>query len=202
MWRVIAINALILTVLLVCLEAVLAWLVARDSPTGIRAVDRLAQKIYWANVSYVQYLPECARYDSELGYTLQPGNCVFENTGFSTELGVNSAGFRDDEASLNAPEIVVLGDSQAMGWGVGQGMTFADLIETETGRKTLNTGVIFTTARYLLCRKIPMPDSSLETNGQAAGLGITCPLSLMSFAGISLAARMARMSSTFCKWQT
>ncbi|WP_170377117.1 hypothetical protein [Ruegeria atlantica] len=141
MWRVVAINALILAVLLIGLEATLAWLVARESPTGIRAVDRLAQKIYWANVSYVQYLPECARYDPELGYTLQPGNCTFENTGFSTELVVNSAGYRDDEASLDAPEIVVLGDSQAMGWGVGQGMTFADVIEAETGRKTLNTGV-------------------------------------------------------------
>lgn len=141
MWRVIGINILILAVLLVGLEATLAWLVARDSPTGIRSVDRLARKIYWANVSYVQYLPDCARYDSDLGYTLRPGSCVFENTGFSTEIDVNSAGYRDDEASLDAPEIVVLGDSQAMGWGVGQGKTFADIIEAETGRKTLNTGV-------------------------------------------------------------
>ncbi|WP_226689847.1 SGNH/GDSL hydrolase family protein [Ruegeria arenilitoris] len=151
MWRVIGINILILAVLLVCLEAALAWLVARDSPTGIRPVDRLARKIYWANVSYVQYLPDCARYDPELGYTLRPGNCVFENTGFSTELDVNSAGYRDNEASLDAPEIVVLGDSQAMGWGVGQGKTFADIIEAETGRKTLNTGVSsYGTARELM----------------------------------------------------
>lgn len=151
MWRVIGINILILAVLLVGLEAALAWLVARDSPTGIRAVDRLARKIYWANVSYVQYLPDCARYDSELGYTLRPGSCVFENTGFSTEIDVNSAGYRDDEASLDAPEIVVLGDSQAMGWGVGQGKAFADIIEAETGRRTLNTGVSsYGTARELM----------------------------------------------------
>ena len=141
MWRVLGINILIIAVLLLCVEGVLAWLVARDAPTGIRVVDRLARKLYWANVSYVQYLPDCARHDSELGYTLRPGKCTFENTGFSIELDVNSAGYRDDEASLDAPEIVVLGDSQAMGWGVGQNKTFAELIEAETGRKTLNTGI-------------------------------------------------------------
>lgn len=151
MWRVIGINILILAVLLVGLEAALAWLVARDSPTGIRSVDRLVRKIYWANVSYVQYLPDCARYDFDLSYTLRPGSCVFENTSFSTELDVNSAGYRDSEASLDAPEIVVLGDSQAMGWGVRQGKTFADVIEAETGRKTLNTGVSsYGTARELM----------------------------------------------------
>lgn len=150
MVRVLAINALLLAILLVLTEAMLTWLVARGEPTGIGALDRLARKLYWANVSYVQYEPDCAKHDQELGYTLRPGKCNFSNLGFSSELFVNSAGLRDDETSLEAPEIIVLGDSHAMGWGVNEGLSFADLIELETGKKTLNAGVSsYGTAREL-----------------------------------------------------
>src|SRR5262249_34040077 len=58
-----------------------------------------------------------------------------------TDLYVNRLGVRDDEESLNAPEIVVIGDSIAMGWGVQQDETFAQLIERRTGRKVLNAAV-------------------------------------------------------------
>jgi hypothetical protein len=151
MWRVLAVNALILAGLVILAEGALARLVAVDEPTGIHRLDRLARDLYWANVSYVQFDPDCARYDPELAYTLRPGACTFANTGFSIGLSVNSAGLRDDEASLDAPRIVVLGDSQAMGWGVDQEQTFAKLIEAETGHKTLNAGISsYGTARELL----------------------------------------------------
>lgn len=89
----------------------------------------------------IQFLPECARYDPELTYTLRPGTCRFANREFDTSVEVNSLGVRDDEASLERPEIVVLGDSQAMGWGVGQQSTFAQLLEAETGLRVLNAAV-------------------------------------------------------------
>jgi len=63
---------------------------------------------------------------------------TFANAEFQTDLSVNSRGFRDDEASLKDPEIVVLGDSYAMGWGVQQREAFPALLERESGRRVLN----------------------------------------------------------------
>jgi hypothetical protein len=49
------------------------------------------------------------------------------------------------------PAIVVLGDSFAMGWGVGEGRPFPDLIEQRSGRKVLNASVSsYGTAREVL----------------------------------------------------
>ncbi len=89
----------------------------------------------------VQSMPECARYDPGLFYTLRPGECRFRNREYDTHLVVNSVGVRDDEASLRAPEVIVLGDSFAMGWGVAQQDTFAQVLERELGRPVLNLGV-------------------------------------------------------------
>lgn len=163
MWRLIGVNVAVLVVLLVLTEAALAWLGTRSAPLGIGLLDKVARKLYWANLSVVQFEPDCAKYDAELGYTLRPGTCVFESPIFSTEIAVNSAGLRDDEASLDAPRIIVLGDSQAMGWGVEDGHTFADYIELETGERTLNAGVSsYGTARELLMLS-RLDTSNLET---------------------------------------
>jgi hypothetical protein len=89
----------------------------------------------------VQSMPECARYDAGLFYTLRPGECRFQNREYDTRLVVNSAGVRDDEASLQAPEVIVTGDSFAMGWGVAQDESFPQLLERGLGRPVLNVGV-------------------------------------------------------------
>lgn len=88
-----------------------------------------------------QYSSELAMYDPELFYKLRPGEHSFQNREFDTEFTVNSQGFRDDEASLNNPKIIVLGDSWTMGWGVNDDENFPYLIEQNTGFITLNTGV-------------------------------------------------------------
>jgi hypothetical protein len=108
--------------------------------------------------SIVQFLPECSRYDSSLTYTLRPGRCRFRNREFDTEIRVNSRGFRSDEQALNAPEVVVVGDSYAMGWGVPQDSTFAALMERRTGLRVLDTGVSsYGTARELMgLRRVDM----------------------------------------------
>jgi hypothetical protein len=89
----------------------------------------------------VQLLPECARWDPDLGYTLRPGRCTFANTEYRTTLLVNRLGVRDSEEALAAPEVVVLGDSFALGWGVSGEETFAARLGKMTGLKVLNTAV-------------------------------------------------------------
>ena len=80
-------------------------------------------------------------FDSDLFYAMNPGRFTFSNREFSNVFEVNSAGFRDDEISLLHPEVVVLGDSYAMGWGVDNGQTFASLIEEGLDLSVLNTAV-------------------------------------------------------------
>lgn len=89
----------------------------------------------------LQMYPEFAHYDSTLFYALNTGTWTFSNREFSNEYHINSACVRDDEASLNAPEIIVLGDSYTLGWGVDQNENYPALLEEMLGAKVLNTGV-------------------------------------------------------------
>lgn len=82
-----------------------------------------------------------AIYDEELTYTLKPGVFFFSNPEFNNEYRVNRLGLRDDEASLVAPEIIVAGDSTAMGWGVNQDEYFPAIIERESGKSVLSCAV-------------------------------------------------------------
>jgi lysophospholipase L1-like esterase len=111
----------------------------------------LARRYYGTfDRAIVQMDPRFARYDPELTYTLRPGRFTFAQREFAHEFRVNSLGVRDDETALDGPEIVVLGDSIAMGWGVAQDETFAALLARETGRRVLNAAVSsYGTAREL-----------------------------------------------------
>lgn len=113
--------------------------------------DNLLTQYYMGHDrSIIQYREDCARYDKDLSYTLKPGACRFANREFDTAYRINSLGMRDDEDSLTAPEVIVAGDSYAMGWGVEQDETFAQIIEHKTGLKVLNTAVSsYGTAREL-----------------------------------------------------
>ncbi len=103
------------------------------------------------------------RYDSTLFYTLPPGRHRFSNIEFKTNYEVNGLGFRDDEASLTDPEIVFLGDSHTMGWGVEKAETFEALIEKELHSKCLNTGIAsYGTAReFLTLGRLDLAQSKL-----------------------------------------
>jgi len=89
----------------------------------------------------IQAVPEFSRYDSTLFYTLQPGTFIFKNREFANKYQVNSLGLRDDEVSVNFPDIVVTGDSYAMGWGVEQDQTYSSILEKLSGLKVLNTAI-------------------------------------------------------------
>jgi len=108
----------------------------------------LARYLYSLDWTTVHLLPECGEYDPELTYRLRPGTCRFSELEFDTEYQVNSLGVRDDEASLDGPRIVVLGDSFAMGWGVAQREAFPSVLEALSGGKVLNAAVSsYATAR-------------------------------------------------------
>lgn len=90
---------------------------------------------------YIVYDHDRGRYDDELFYTLKPGDFNYSNMEFSTGYHVNSMGFRDDENSLDLPEIIFLGDSYTMGWGVNQEENYVSLLENKVNKKTLNLGI-------------------------------------------------------------
>ena len=104
----------------------------------------------------MQYLEGCGQYSHDFGYTLKPGTFTFTEIEFSNAYFINSLGVRDTEDALRGPEIIVLGDSFALGWGVNQDETFSALIGKKTNLKTLNTSIpSFGTVReMLMLRKI------------------------------------------------
>jgi hypothetical protein len=89
----------------------------------------------------MQFKEGCGCYHPDLGYTLKPGTFVFTEREFSNSYFINSLGIRDTEEALVRPEIVIVGDSFALGWGVNQEETFAKLLERKTKLKTLNTSI-------------------------------------------------------------
>lgn len=89
----------------------------------------------------MQFQEGCGCYHPDLGYTLKPGKFVFTEKEFSNAYFINSLGVRDAEDALLRPEIVIIGDSFALGWGVEQDETFAKLLERKTKLKLLNTSV-------------------------------------------------------------
>ncbi|HXH19855.1 MAG TPA: hypothetical protein VNJ07_12310, partial [Chitinophagales bacterium] len=111
----------------------------------------VADIYYRHELEMVQYQPRCADYDSVLFYAMKPGVCRHRSIEFNCTYSFNSAGLRDDDASLDKPEIIVLGDSYAMGWGMSNEKIFSSLIEQQTGMKTLNAAVpSYGTAREFL----------------------------------------------------
>lgn len=111
-------------------------------------------------LGYLRNIPSyqigLAEYDSDLFYRLRPGHSINKNIEFSNTYKINSQGIRDDESSLDFPEIIMLGDSHTMGWGVEQDETFANLLEEKTGKKVLNTGIAsYGSAReYLMFQRL------------------------------------------------
>jgi hypothetical protein len=151
---VILFNLLMIFLILALFEGTLYYLVrhpdvVKKSPKGIR--NSIGYLYAAGERKVIQFMPECARYDSGLGYTLKPGSCVFSATEFSNRYDVNREGLRDDEASLKGPEIIVTGDSYAMGWGVDQNESFASVLEKKSGRKVLNAAIAsYGTAREMM----------------------------------------------------
>jgi len=144
-YNLIAATVLLETGIVVMLHAPRA---VGASPPPVR---RVIQQVYrHFNRSLIQFDPQCARYDPGLAYTLKPGACTFENIEFRNEYRINRVGVRDEDALLDAPEVIVLGDSHAMGWGVGQEEALPQVLARKSGRRVLNAAVSsYGTAREL-----------------------------------------------------
>ena len=151
--RIVAFLLFNLIFAVVVVEIVLATMMAAPSAAGAmpRSVRVLFQQVYrHFKRSIVQFEPSCAQYDRELTYILKPGRCSFDNVEFRTELRVNRAGLRDEDSALEAPDVIVLGDSYAMGWGVQQDETLSRVLARTSGLKVLNAGISsFGTVREL-----------------------------------------------------
>lgn len=142
--------ALGLIVLVVSIGELLSvsWMKSPDRIPGF--VLQGYRLLYAHNLTNViQIVPECSEYDSCFFYNLKANNnCNFTNIEFSNPYTTNSKGFRDDDSSMQQPEVICLGDSYIMGWGVNQQEAVPAVLESATGKKVLNAGMSsFGTAR-------------------------------------------------------
>ena len=77
-----------------------------------------------------------------LVYQPKMGECYFENIEFQTILTFDESGrVNNFEFDPELPRIAVIGDSHAMGWGVGDDATFSAHLQRITGRRVYNLGV-------------------------------------------------------------
>lgn len=116
----------------------------------------IAQKLYRSQRNVVQFIPNCAEHDGQLGYKNRLGRCKFSNYEFDTTIIVGESG----RLSLREPapylddyycNVVFLGDSLTYGWGVEQKETFSHLVGKKLGCKVFNLGVSsYGTARQVI----------------------------------------------------
>jgi hypothetical protein len=98
------------------------------------------RNLHRTHVPLIQWA--CSSYNERVGnYTLRPGRCTHTAPEFSVQVVANSMGLRDSEAALRAPEVIYLGASFMMGWGVDNAETAPRLTEAQTGLRVLNAAV-------------------------------------------------------------
>ncbi len=127
-------------------------------PNAVPSLFRPAQLVSPLKNYYVRFDREvvqlrsaCAQYDEVMSYRLKPGACVVHNRESTVEYRVNRAGLRDTDDNVVNPQVVVLGDSHAMGWGVANEATTPRRLAALTGRKVLNAAISsYETVRELM----------------------------------------------------
>jgi hypothetical protein len=113
------------------------------------------QKDFYVNGGYRriwQLQKECVTLDDQLIYVPRIGSCRFVNPEFDTTLHFEETGrLRNSMPEEIAGGIVILGDSQAMGWGVHDQETFANVIQEGLRKPVYNLAVSsYGTSRELL----------------------------------------------------
>lgn len=141
--KVVGVNLAVMVALLAAAELAIHYLMTSPDRIPSGGLLDAMRTLYWRqrDRDLIQFSRACAQHDPQLGYVLRPGSCTFSGPEFSNTFRINSLGLRDDERSLDAPEVIVLGDSHGMGWGVEQDQTFAQLIEQRRGSPVLNAAV-------------------------------------------------------------
>ncbi len=104
--------------------------------------DEQANAQYFRTRNIFQYNADNVVYDAGRGYVLKPDlQTTFTNKEFTTSIRTNMFGFRDDNTSLNNPDVLIVGDSYAWGWGVEENEGVEKQLEQVTGKKILNMSV-------------------------------------------------------------
>jgi hypothetical protein len=151
---------------LLCIEGVFAFalshpqVLAQGGGTPGKALAYARDYHKSRDRKIVQYLSDCARYDPEVTYTLIPGTrCRVASREYVVEYAANRAGLRDRDAALARPEVVVIGDSHAMGWGVASEESFPKRLQEILDRPVLNAAMSsFGTAReMMLLERLKLP---------------------------------------------
>lgn len=88
-----------------------------------------------------QARPDCVEFDPTLIYKPKRGACRFANPEFDTVLNFTDTGRDTGDVESGGKAIAVLGDSFAMGWGVGDAETFSAELQRRTGRRVFNLAV-------------------------------------------------------------
>lgn len=147
-FQIVIVNLLIFLLLVVLAEGALFLLYRFPPDSTLRA----ARKYYRQHSRYnISYMEKCSQHHPDLTYTLSPGTCRFENLEFTSTVHANSMGLRDDEESLHKPEVIALGDSHTLGWGVEQNDIYTALLEQTTGLKILSAALAsYGTARQMI----------------------------------------------------
>src|SRR3990172_9330211 len=128
------------TALTVVLSLFVALLVAE---AGLRAFapNKFRRNHYIWGRKISPFLLESFSYHPSLGTVVKPNLRIpFETAEFETFVTTNSMGFRDDEESLDNPEVLFIGDSFCFGWGVEDDETCEYLFERTAGVRSLNMG--------------------------------------------------------------
>ena len=148
-----AVPLALLAVVELCLAADL-HLAAVNQHEGLLSREML-QDLYLNELRSIPFLTSTSGcYNEDFFYTLRPGHSTFANLEYINSLNVHSSGFRTDEGDLQEAEIVFLGDSFTMGWGVEAEESFPKEMERLSGMKTLNLGMpSFGSARELMAWK-------------------------------------------------
>jgi hypothetical protein len=124
------------------------WLIALAPLAAIALVLWLllartdfARKVYDAAVVNIYF--DCVEFsDADYVYRMKSGRCTLDNLEYRTVLNHDPDGFRNPPARPGAGfDVVVLGDSHAHGFGVGDTETFAHLLGSVHGLRTYNLGV-------------------------------------------------------------
>lgn len=94
-----------------------------------------------------------------------PGHtCRVAGREYVVEYTANRAGLRDSDDALSRAEIVVLGDSHGMGWGVQGEQSFPKCLQGITGRRVLHASMSssYGTAREMtLLERLALPAGTL-----------------------------------------
>jgi lysophospholipase L1-like esterase len=98
----------------------------------------------------IQYNGDIAAHDPDVSYLLKPGGGTFRNREYAVAVTANSQGIRDSETDLAAPDVICVGDSFCLGWGVADDEAYPALLQT-ADRKVLNAGMSsFGTVREMI----------------------------------------------------